>query len=355
MNSYIALHGSYYGDNFGDTLFIKVFVEWLKEIRPEIEQELLLPYASERARRTVNVSAIRGIRALLKCKCLVFMGGGYFGEPRDKAYIWHIRLIVRHLSIVYFARVFRKPYIFIGLGAGPLTNCITRRMCVAACNRSKGVLVRDVESRNYLVEYGVRPEKITVTADSILGLKSYRKSVANDKLKIGIHLPMIHMHPNIEQVVKEIAYFASEHEGCEMYAFKDFYKETFQDASIPVYNKYLGQENYMYMPYQSPTQLIQMIGDFDIVITNKLHCGIVALTQGTFVCSVAFHSKTQRLYDQLNLSKYTIPIDKYQEGKLLDMLSDYGKVIQIIPDDILEKVQWNKQKLEEFVYTYYDE
>src|SRR5690554_5036992 len=109
----VALHGSYYGDNFGDTLFVIEYINWLKELQGYNNDNIFLPFAGDRVRDLVEVSNFAGIKSIYKSDVVVFIGGGYLGEPSKRVGIWSLRLIIRHLSVGLLALLFRKPYIFI--------------------------------------------------------------------------------------------------------------------------------------------------------------------------------------------------------------------------------------------------
>lgn len=353
MKSLIALHGSYYGDNFGDTLFVQLFVEWIKEIGEYKAGNIVLPFASNRARKLVNVSDIKGIKSLIKSRCIIFIGGGYFGEPKPKAHIWHARLFVRHLSVALFSMALKKPYIFVGIGAGPLTNTITKKITVLVCNRSNKVVVRDIESKEYLIEYGVDNSKILVTADSVLSIQPRNLYDKNESevVKIGIHLPSLVVHAGLSEVVTDLKKFCSSLDNYKLYSFKDFYKEGFQDAVEPILKDAFQGEKIEHIEYVNPNQLIDQIGKFDILLTNKLHVGIIGLTQKVHTVSFAIHPKVRRLYNQLGLSKYTVPLNEYKEGMLLEMLNNWQDNNQDIPKEIIDSAMKNKDIVKSFIQS----
>lgn len=350
----IALHGSYFGDNFGDRLFVEIFADWVKEINNISGENIVLPFANKRIRESVKCSDIKGIKAILKSKCIVFIGGGYFGEFKADSLIWNVRLIIRHLLIAIYASLVKKPYIFIGIGAGPLSNIVSRKLVTYVCNRSENVVVRDIESKEYLIEYGVKPNKVIVTADSVLGMESKGKTnKSGDTVKIGVHFPYPHPSNDINRIIADLKEFCDTLPDYQIYHFKDFHKESFNDFSEKELLRVFGESKVSKLDYISPTDLIDKIGGFDIVITAKLHVGIVALTQETHTISVAIHQKTERLYKQLGLSQYSTPLINYQQGKLIEMLKNWKTSQQVIPKDVVDLAKKNKEILKSFINKYF--
>ena len=65
-----------------------------------------------------------------------------------------------------------------------------------------------------------------------------------------------------------------------------------------------------------------MLQEFDLVITTKLHVGIVSWVLGTPVCSIAAHSKTIRFYRQIRRDQFCVPIASACDN-IADWLSSF--------------------------------
>lgn len=366
MGNKIALHGSYYIDNFGDSLFVVYFYRWLKEVKNIEDEDIILPFANERVRKLVNASNTKGLKALLKSNKIVFIGGGYLGERPNKKLLWNIRLLVRHLSIGLFSILLKKPFIFIGVGAGPLSNPISRKLTVFLCNKSEKVIVRDEESKKHLLDYGVKEDKIKETADSILLLKEsdvdkywdekYKNELNhNDSAKttyIGVHLQASsNKIEKLRTIIEDIDKYCKEQNSYKIVVFNDTYKEKHDSTAIQLFLERFSKDKIINIDYINPDQLIGLINNLDIVITTKLHCGIVANCLGKYTLSISVHDKTTRLYKQLGISERQILIDDYKSGNLIEMLSDYGKVKtnDNVPQKVRQLAEENKQELIKFI------
>lgn len=362
----VALHGSYFGDNFGDTLFVIEYINWLKDLNDYNAQNIMLPFAGNRVRDLVKVSDKKGVKSILSAEALVFIGGGYLGEPPTGQRIWSYRFIVRHLSVILLAYLFKKPYIFVGVGAGPLSHKIARKLSVFLLNHSEKIIVRDEESHNYLLEYGVNSDKLMTTADSILSLEPTDvnqqaknevivKNQLNNKKEtlIGVHLPVPSTYKNsLSSIIKDIKKYTENLNSFKIVVFKDFYKEDYDYLAYSKIKEHFNKEDITYIKYENPDQLIALIDTLDIVVTTKLHCGIVANCLGKFTLSISAHTKTKRLYKQLGLLERNVSIANYESGKLIEMLNKYDDKKEFynnIPYNIKETSKKNKEELLEFI------
>lgn len=367
MKKKIALHGSNFVDNFGDSLFVVCFYNWLKEANIIEDKNIILPFANQRVRDLVEVSNTKGILGLLKSDKVVFIGGGYLGERPHKKLSWNIRLIIKHLSIGLFATLFKKPFIFIGVGAGPLTNSISRKIVVYLCNKSEKTIVRDEESQKHLLNYGVKEEKIKTTADSILLFngnnvdtswdEKYKRELVNsqssDTIYIGVHLQASsNKKEKIKLIIDDLAKYCNGLSNYKVVVFNDTYKRTPDHKLLSMLSQKFSEEKIINIEYANPDQLIALINNLDIVITTKLHCGIVANCLGKYTLSISVHDKTIRLYKQLELQERNVSINEYKQGKLEKMLLNYDKSQTYndnVPLSIRERAAENHNSFIDFV------
>lgn len=350
----IVLHGSYFGDNFGDRLFIEMFVEWLSNIEGLETENIVLPFANNRIRNSLPVSKSKGVFSLRGAKCVIYTGGGYFGEFK-KSIVWSARLVIRHLLLAIWMILFRKPIIIVGVGAGPLSNFFTRKLVTFVCNRSYKTIVRDKESYDFLRSYGVKADKLFESVDSVLILDNFNdeKSDETDSVKIGVHLAYPFENSTIKQIITDIKKYTDSLDDYEIRYFKDFYKEGFYDYAEEVIKETFPKNKIAKLEYLNPKQLIKEIGKFDILFTVKLHVGIVAFTQGVRTFSIGIHQKTQRLYNQLNFPMFTKSLGDYRQGDINDMLTKTEGIEQKVDCEIVKKAVFNKNEVIDFIHEFY--
>jgi polysaccharide pyruvyl transferase WcaK-like protein len=336
----VAIHASYFGDNFGDTLFVIQYVDYLikQGVKPE---EITLPFAGKRARSYVEVSSLKGITAIAKSDKVVFIGGGYFGERKFQKTIWHLRFWVRHISVALLAKIFRRPYVFLGVGAGPLNNVISKKLVKYVINNSEGFYARDRISYEFLNDF-CSNDKVFLAADSLISYNEHRndeKLVKNKilfhlPLKEGMHKPLKLLMPLIKEVFKE---------NYKVVVARDFYKPSFNVIDLEIIREFYP--NVEYVEYENPKLFLNLLNTCQFIFTVKLHAGILGLGAGRKVFSTYVHEKTHRFYKQANLSHFCFDYfqidDKQKEIK--DALIQFRDSIDKteIPKEILKLSEKN--------------
>lgn len=272
----IIIQGAGFTDNFGDVLFYDIF---LKEcIKQRIEADLLrisnkvsrhLPYKEEEKGNF--------IKRIKRADGIVFIGGGYLGEPphltKRLKFMWGLRTIKNILYIVPFCIFFRKKIIIIGAGAGPITNPITRGIVKIMANYSEKTILRDYESLNFLKSLGVEQSKLIESVDTAILIRNYydiEEVNIEDQNSIILHLSespdnsekISVLVNDVDQFLKENPKYKlkaiTDHNGGGQNRAIDFLKEKYKDKI----------ETHI---YESPEKLINFINNSSIVITNKLH------------------------------------------------------------------------------------
>ncbi|WP_395308257.1 polysaccharide pyruvyl transferase family protein [Mycobacterium sp. AMU20-3851] len=336
----VALHGSYFGYNFGDTLLCGLFRQW---IHSSSDSEVVLPLASRRNTALIGADA-RGIGAFLGCSDLVFCGGGYFGGPAGRSVRWSIRNFFRHFVIAELAMFMRKKVYILGCGAGPISSGFLRNRLRVLAEYSERVIVRDDESRDFLVEIGVtRPIDVDVDAAMYMDRSFFKRDVSepvapvpdsrSDAKVVVVHLTDFEA-PYWEAMAAVVADFCNGRRGIQTVLITDSVTRTrklsAQEKSVERLSQLIPTATKV--AYRGdPTDLCQVLDAADLVITNKLHVGIVSIVLGKSVISLPQHVKTPRFYRQLDLSSVCL-VDNQPEGlgELLG-LWEQGKLPRAVP------------------------
>lgn len=370
----IALHGSYYEHNFGDELLLALYARWIRETGAGIAVNA--PLASEEMMRAIGADS-RGMSGLRRVMGLVYGGGGYFGEQPVRPIRWGFRNLLRYAPPAVAMELRARPYAIIGVGAGPLSNRLTRRAIVRLCSRADVVAVRDEESCEYLRGFGVRREDVVVTADAALtiGALGDRCSLAagsdpplgyrRRERNIGIHLLLPReMSHFSELLVGGLIRFATKHPETAFVFFADSRREgvTSEDQRpsglVMTLIQQLGARS-SFVPYKEPLTLLNLLASLDMVITTKLHVGIAAVALGIPVVSLPYHYKVARFYRQVNASDHCVPLAELDSGRLWTVLSDiYAQGLPrrvAVPPAVLQRAFANRTLLQRFVASCVEE
>jgi hypothetical protein len=79
------------------------------------------------------------------------------------------------------------------------------------------------------------------------------------------------------------------------------------------------------VPYRDPDQVLGVIKALDLVITTKLHVGIVACALGTSVLAFPAHQKTRRFYEQIGAADRCLPLHQLAPGDALAQLERFAR------------------------------
>ncbi|GLO67573.1 polysaccharide pyruvyl transferase family protein [Oceanobacillus kimchii] len=343
----IALHGAYENENFGDELLIAIQSNWVKEIGLEI----CLPFASRVYREQIDSSSLVGVDALKKSSHLIYTGGGYFGEPNHNQVKWGINFFRKKHHIP--GKIFKKQnkkYIVSGVGAGPITNFLTRASVRNICNSAEKVIVRDDQSYNYLKKYGVESSKLCTAADIVLTLKDddISDEVMNNikdkiqrkpgKFYFGVHIGVspddTNYSDNVKILIDSLANILKNRDDIIPVLIADKRQAiSTQEKAIDYMRNVLGMDCIIYR-HENIWSTCALLSSLDAVITTKLHVGITAYSLGTKTFGVAAHQKTKRFYSQINKNEY------FYE------LKDVNDNIQSKIEDFLIDKYWDKETLD---------
>ncbi|MCR6108133.1 polysaccharide pyruvyl transferase family protein [Salipaludibacillus agaradhaerens] len=313
----IALHGAYENENFGDELLLAIQGKWINEL---INKKVILPFAADYYREQIPSSHLVGRDSLMKSEKLVYGGGGYFGEPNHSKLKWGINFFRKgHHKPAKIVKAANKEYIIVGVGAGPISNLLTRREVVNICNGAKHVVIRDEESYDYLLRYGVDKHKMSVAADIVLSLREddlptkYLEETnklikrGEGKTFFGIHIGVSpedqHYGKNITLAIDSLVDYVNNHAHIIPVLIADKRHSKVQEEAISYVTERLNKEAIVYRHYNI-WATTSLLGVLDGVVTTKLHVGITAFSLGTKTFGIAAHQKTRRFYEQIGKENY---------------------------------------------------
>lgn len=363
----LALHGAYFSTNFGDILLHRILVKWIREIDDSIH--ITLPLCPVSNLKTIGADSA-GTGDGLDVDGLIFAGGGYFGEPARDVEAWTLRNFDRYLKIGLRAVDKRLPTAIIGVGVGPISNGRFREAVVKIFNHSACATVRDVESMEYLLEYGVDQDRIRVTADSALTLASLREDpqFVQDVEKrkgrllrrqgqglLGVHVQGEPLAVTSAELYKALNEWQRANPNWRALKMRDRELPLIRwllRRCLDAYTDFRkGQKEPPVIRHSSFDDLIKMIAAFDVIITNKLHVGIVGCALGVKVLSFPAHPKTSRFYRQVGLGDACVEelsTENFQLGSLLERLEllEGGQLPSAI-----RKSQENRDALKDFILS----
>ncbi|WP_020410679.1 polysaccharide pyruvyl transferase family protein [Hahella ganghwensis] len=359
MPKTVAIIGRLDLDNFGDVLLGRIFTQWLKECQLRV----ICPGASEVVAKQMQIDAIGDYS---EADAVIYVGGGYFGEPpgRFKARMrWGRRLAKNIIFPGIKAILKKKPVAIIAPGYGPITNPIARIGSLILFYKAKQRSLRDTESIRFLKSYGYFGN-IIETADSALSMTNTTLSdeanrigehwsqQAGDKKIVLLHLTQkamnipgaAHIIDSIKQLMNDDRYLfiaATDQSGTQGARDTEaFYEKTFGNTG-----------RFVTSHYESIESLIGLIDVAHLAITTKLHVGILSLARGTPVMSFPYHDKTLRFYRQAGYESFCLPYNRWTKSNIESQFTRFHELSDTrinLEQALVDRALNNKKLVEEF-------
>lgn len=347
----IGLHGSYYGRNFGDTLILAIVVNWIREYNPQAQ--IFLPFVTSEQEALEILGHKNPEFSLSDMDGLIFGPGGYFGEPSGgliKRLKWSWRNFERHIKWNTILYKSKQPYMIVGVGVGPLSLPFIRKGVVKLFVNSKYIAVRDKYSRQYLIDWGVPKDKINVTSDVALTLIP-NPDIKTVKNKVGLHYPtpLIHDEHLLKAFIDFFKFINNEYD----IQFIEDINGQFSRSKNPNNLKNILDSQGLKFPvveYKDPQSLIKNLQSFDMIITSKLHLGIVGYSLGKKVLAIPQHPKTMRFYEQIERLEFCIPLQNVTSDLLLEKFKKLNSISNE-KNSQYEKSNLNKEIIISFLET----
>ena len=306
----VAIHGSYFSNNFGDTLLTRILCDWASEEVGANNVYLAVPGKKEEQEaigyKVVTPTERRTISHL------IFSGGGYFGEPPlplTERYRWYFRNYSRHLAWV---REFEsaKKAIF-GIGVGPLSDPVFRSAVRRLLSQMQIVYARDRESLEYIRAYGFTTTDAWLGADLAMSLEA-SDTVADKAVAVHVSGMPYKLFTEIISTLSSGQIKAQAHsiellfDGPVSIKKLQLYQELCKDSDVRA----------NVVEYCGVNDLLQRIPRYNVIITSKLHVGIAGTALGRKIIAIPIHPKTIRFYRSLGLQEFCLNWDEQLSTKL---------------------------------------
>lgn len=347
----ILVVGATYMDNFGDMLFAKLVMDRLKD-----RSENRFYLTSDYCRRFVGSENLSDFPKK-DADALVYMPGGYLGDRSDTSlyttYLWFKRYFPIGLSYVRQ----RKPILILAVDAGPCKYWFMRKIIHRICKNARTVIVRNEESKDFLVE------KIHIPSEEIIVTSDYAQTIVD--YEIDKYAPLeVWKSPEKKQILLHINECKEAREKV-IPALKQFYLENADKYQIVVASdqhypndgetfgevkKFAGDNAYYYRYGDDPMELCSVIRSCDSVITYKLHVGIVASACSKAVIPIPQHyKKVQKYYNQIGCGERVLALKDATVEGVYDRISKYVDTPIVLSEEIYEKARRNDVLLDAFL------
>ena len=263
-----------------------------------------------------------------------------------------------------------KPLIFFTQSLGPFSTPTNRKNFKSIFEKSLLILLRDLKSKNNILD--LHPQKVNahVTADAafVLAQESAIKAAQNRQgfsspLKVAISVrdwqyfktvnPDFGREKYLRSIAKATEYlvnnygakvtFISTCQGIPEYWTDDseVALEITQKISTNITDSITVDRD-----FHSPTQLLEILKSFDFVVSTRLHMAILSLGVGTPVLPIAYEFKTKELFKNLGQEELVLDIENINEELIISSIDLLITSIDEIRDRLFPAVYKEYKKAE---------
>lgn len=302
-------------DNFGDQLLIAKYQNWVEEAVPNADTQRLSYDGVLNFRKHAR-------EAIRTADLLVFVGGGYFSQkifPGNNAvrnaaleHAWGIRNDSLYGVAFRESQRLAVPHIVSGVEVGPVRNVRFKRTIQTLFDTAEFASVRSAQSRDYLRSIGVR-RLPAVHLDSALGTnhsEAARLSLGpKNNLRVGLHIHHMPAHDDrhsLLTLLDQVRAAAKIPVKFEL-VFDQLVQNKFPTAALEVAQRL--EENPgvdRVHRYVNAEHLTSTLAELDLLVTTKLHAGIVMRSLSKPVISLGYQIKTGRFYQSIGESKFMV-------------------------------------------------
>lgn len=296
----VLIHCStnYGTSNFGDVLFAYLILQRLTEKGFQAAFYDLSPYVSNYLYHVCELPEYHF--PVESADGVIYFAGGYFGEPRgyrlDKKIIHYLRF----MPVGNKAVRLNKKMAVIGIGAGNHLSFPTRLAVRRICQKSYGITTRDKESTAFLQSIGVTHQ--IETCSDIAQTIDFQKLRCSDEFYFNDCKKYVFLHTNFKT---DIAYFFAEglklffHHHPNVTAIVGADSEADIQVAYEMVASVLGRDRTVSYSYSTPDNLCYVLRRCGLIITYKLHVGILSAALGCSVIAFPKHEKVRRYYRQI--------------------------------------------------------
>ncbi|MEM8872744.1 MAG: polysaccharide pyruvyl transferase family protein [Planctomycetota bacterium] len=315
----IHLHGCYHTGNFGDLLLLDLLARHVNRTHHQRPTDLFPPVEDHHHFGVETVDIGKGPRTAFSTDVAVLGGGGYLVASESKS---AIRRLLRYSVPAHIWQLRGVPYAVVGVGAGPSLAGAAPRRIRRILKGATAICPRDQESADLLASIGVDRDRMEVTADIVMSLTPDQIPAGiddatdeqvqreSDRKRIAMHLPLRGSHPDAYQRILELV--GDELRGrddVEVYWLFDHGFDGNDDTIRQFHNEHhipggkIIAERHIW-------KFVELLRRFNMVITSKLHVGIVSWAMGTPTCGLSAHGKTRRFYRQIGRLDFQQNLDE---------------------------------------------
>ena len=238
-----------------------------------------------------------------KADCLLYIPGGYFIEDSNSTFKSALFRYYRYFFIGDLYRIMKKKIGVLAVGAGPVNNSFLKRRIKSIFNDSNLLTVRDDKSLDFFSSISIN--NCFNYSDVILSFNlkdRITKSKFVQKLVKEENKPLVVIHYNHDKnIMLRFVDLINSIPNKDEFLFvvsSDCIVEN-EDELFSVFNQKIGGIAILFK-YSNPYEFLDLLYACKMIVTCKLHAGVVSAMFGKSVLCLAINpEKTKRFYSQI--------------------------------------------------------
>ena len=337
----VLIHGAtnWGSSNFGDVIYADQIARFVLDRSNVASVQMAEP--SDFIAKVAPYAISNGL-TVSNSDALVYIPGGYFGEGHAAGLLDNLIHFLRFFPIGLRAAMKKTPIAIIGVGAGPIRSSLLKTPIRVICSHAQAVVVRDPESRFALERLGI--SNVIEAFDPMLSinLESCRKQ--NDQFQeLRRRNPgkkILFVHFNHSELAADVfgdaaASFLEAHPD---YMVVTGFDQQFKNPEERMARFLDRVPDAIAIDYSNPYELIDALKECDLVLTCKLHVGVVAaMYQKSVICAAEHPEKSQRFYDAIGEHERCVSLYESGSSKVKELLDRYEGVPTVISGELYKK------------------
>ncbi len=305
------LIAGYHGfGNCGDEAILQAMVTNIRKLPVDVDITAL-SYNPDFTKNEYKINSVNRFKAfqvlgaILK-NDIVLSGGGTLLQDGTST-----RSLIYYLSIIKTAKLFGKRVMLYANGIGPVSGKLNRKLVKLVVNGVDIITLREKLSESDLKAIGVKKPDIVVTADPAFTLESIDKTKAEEILKaegvpventlVGVSVRAWNKAKFGDDFVEKLAKVCDELvlQGKTVVLLPMEYPKDL--AISKKLTDCMKQKAYCLQKRYSPSEILGIVGCFDIMLSMRLHTLIFAAVKNVPMLGVIYDPKVEYYLKELEM------------------------------------------------------
>ncbi len=319
----VVISGFYGFHNIGDEAILKTLTDQLRKLDSEI-QITVLSHNPEETMSKFDVIAVKRndiikVFSAIKNADILLSGGGSLLQDDTSA-----RSIHYYLTIIQMGLFLKKHVFCISNGIGPIIRESNKKQVARVLNKVGHTTVRDFNSQKLLLEIGVKPEKVSVSADMVIAMTMQSPEIG---LKIIKEVGIVDRERKLLGIAIRQKDFRTPEKRDQLIELANRLSKNYSVLFIPFYYKndtkiyddihaYVNDHVYFIKEKYNTDAFMSLLENLDMLIGSRLHSLIFSLVAEVPFIGISYDPKIENFMDMIGMQP-VCSMDNFNPDKLL--------------------------------------